>query len=76
MQESTFIILEELASCIHQHLTELLSLNLKHNKEIIIKTIAEIVWCNVDLQCVRNLESFIKNKYSIILKRLLKKCVD
>ena len=72
MQESTFVIVEELTPCINQHITELLPLNLQRNKAIIVKTIAEIVQCNVDLQCVKNLESVIKNKYSMILKRLLK----
>ena len=44
--------------------------------DIIVKTIAEILCCNVDFQCVKNSESFIKKKHSIILKRLLKKCVN
>ena len=66
---------KELALCINQHLTELLSLNLR-DKDILVKTIAEFVWCNVDFQCVKNLECFIKHKYSIILQRLLQKFVN
>ena len=44
MQESTFFVLEELNFCISQHLEELLILNLKRAKDIIVETIGEIVW--------------------------------
>ena len=73
VQESTFFILEELAPCINQVLTKLSSLNLQRDNDIIVKTIAKTMWCSVDFQCVKNLESFIKKEISNNFKEILKK---
>ena len=62
MQESTFFVLEELNFCISQDLEELLILNLQRAKDMIFETIGEIVWYNVNFQCVKNLENFVKKK--------------
>ena len=75
MQESKCFVLEELNFCISQHLKELFLFNLQGAKDIFVETVGELEWHNVNFQCMKNLENFVKqNVYQVLKKLFLKKC--
>lgn len=48
LQETTFSVLNEVSSCVKRHRLQLSFVQFQRIKEIIIETISEGVWCDLN----------------------------
>lgn len=72
-QIDTFTVLKQLDLCIKQNLKELHFIPLQCTKNIIIKTIGQLIYERCDLDNANSLENFVKEKASKILEKILRK---